>query len=105
EQLRRDFGARSRAADASPEFARKRLELAEEAYTRLSSVAGRRRYRADELRADTGSAADLLTQQAKLELRRGELRSARDKLEAAMDLDPSQARQQLLASIRAQLPR
>ncbi|RMH43161.1 MAG: hypothetical protein D6689_05985 [Deltaproteobacteria bacterium] len=94
--LRRRYGPGSDAARRSPDFAARRLALAEEAYTRLSTLAGRRAYRVDELGVDVRAAAELLEQQARLDLRRQDVADAIDKLRAAQDLFPSAARKAMV---------
>jgi hypothetical protein len=99
--LRLRYGPGSPVAHRSPVFAARRLALAEEAFTSLSTASDRRRYRYEQLKVDARSTAQLLTQQAMIDLRRGELESGRDKLEAAIDLEPTQARRDLLARLTA----
>jgi len=101
-KLRAAYGPASPAAQSSPELAAKRLALAEEAYEALSSIAGRRRHRA-ELEVDVKGAAELLDQQARLDLRRQDYREALEKLTAAMDLEPNGARKKMIESIASQL--
>jgi tetratricopeptide (TPR) repeat protein len=102
ESLRDAYGPDSNAAARSPEFAAKRLQLGERAFERLSSVSGRRLYR-EELGVDVRSAAELLDQQAKLDLRRKDYAEAIDKLEAAMDLSPTNGRKRALDTIKQRL--
>jgi molecular chaperone DnaK len=98
-EMRKKYGPGSPAANASPEFSGRRLELAEKAYERLATTAGRRAYRVDVLKVDVRGAADLLTQQVKLDIRRGEFSDAKDKLLAAIDLEPTAERRKLMAEI------
>ncbi len=105
EKIRAKYGDGSPAAISSPEAAAKLVALAETAHEQLSSLTARRNYRIKVMQVDVTSAADLLDQQARLDIRRQDYAEAVDKLRAAMDLDPTNARnknlQTLIAKARA----
>jgi hypothetical protein len=73
------------AANASPEYAAKLIELAERAHRLLGDRASRRAYRT-ELGVDVRHGAELLVQQVPLAKARGEYRKAYELMSAACDL-------------------
>jgi hypothetical protein len=99
-RMRKKWGPASTAAAKSPEWAARLLELAEAAYRELDTVAQRRTFRAEVLKVDARGAAELLTQQAKLDIRREDLVEARAKLTSAMELEPNNERRELMTRLQ-----
>lgn len=85
EKLRRRYGPGSPAAEQSPEYAARIVELAERAYRRLKDRSERRRYR-QELNLDVRHAAELLMVQVPIARARGEVQRAYELVSAACDL-------------------
>jgi len=94
--LRSQYGPGSKAYEQDPGSAQRRLEIAETAYSTLATPSDRRKYRAEKMAVDVAGAAELLTQQAKLDARRQDFLDAEDKLRAAVDLEPNGERKRLL---------
>jgi hypothetical protein len=85
EAVRAKYKPGTAAANASPDYATKLIELAERAHRLLGDRAGRRAYRA-ELGVDVRHGAELLVQQVPLAKARGEYRKAYELMSAACDL-------------------
>jgi actin-like ATPase involved in cell morphogenesis len=100
--MRSKYGPAGAAAKTSAELAAERLALAQQAYESLKTLAGRRAYRA-EMKVDVKSAADLLDQQARLDVRRQDYANAVDKLQAAIDLEPTAQRRKILEGVTRQM--
>ncbi|MSP62395.1 MAG: hypothetical protein EXR72_19085 [Myxococcales bacterium] len=96
-----DYGPQSKAHQVAGEFATKIVAEAERAWTALSDVDGRRRYRRDVLKIDDAAAAHLLYDQAETARQRSEYKQAAELLEAALDLDDKPAYRQALQLILA----
>ena len=96
ENLRVQYGPDSLAATGNPGAAATRLEMAEAAFQVLSTPSDRRKYRREQMQVDVHGAAELLTQQARLDARRHDFLEAEDKLRAALDLEPNNERKRML---------
>jgi hypothetical protein len=86
EEVREAFGPSSGAYGASPDFAGKRLELAERAYERLATKGGRRAYRSEVLKVDVEAAAETIAQNVLVLKYRGDIQEAIERIHAALDL-------------------
>ena len=70
ETIRAKYGEGSPAAISSPKAAAGLVALAKKAHEQLTSLTARRKYRVEVMQVDIESAADLLDQQARLDIRR-----------------------------------
>ncbi|MSP60143.1 MAG: hypothetical protein EXR72_07340 [Myxococcales bacterium] len=83
-----DYGVKSAAHEVSAEYAGRMIDLAHNAWAVLGDKASRQQYRNETLKVNAVACAQLLFDQAKMVLLRGEVTEATEMLEEAIDLDP-----------------
>lgn len=107
-RLRRSYDAMrvahrpgSEAHQRSPVYAAKLVELAERAWATVGERQSRQRYRQEVMNLPVEGLADLLFDQAKMELMRQEVLLARELIEEAIDLYPAPHFYALLEQLKA----
>ena len=90
----------SEAHQRSPEYAAKIFALAERAWATVGERKTRQRYRQEVMQLSVEGLADLLFEQAKMDLLRGEIGHARELVEEAIDLFPAPQYLAMLDQIR-----